>query len=150
MSSHKTPRRVLAPRPSLGKGKFNTASTPNLASSYSALQIPGLRLNAVIRKSSLNTLTPGSLATLPDASHDYGLSTVLDKDPPTTGSMLPFTPSRREGEELEVGDMVDVPGSMHGTVKFIGSVQGKNGTFAGVELSEEFAARGKNNGDVDG
>jgi dynactin complex subunit len=39
---------------------------------------------------------------------------------------------------------------MHGTVKFIGTVNGKKGTFAGVELSEEFASRGKNNGDVDG
>ncbi|KAI9792576.1 MAG: hypothetical protein M1816_002096 [Peltula sp. TS41687] len=51
---------------------------------------------------------------------------------------------------LEVGDAVDVPGGMHGTVKFIGSVNGKNGVFAGVELSSEFAQRGKNDGDVDG
>lgn len=65
--------------------------------------------------------------------------------------MPPFTPSRgTDGEDLEVGDLVDVPGSMHGTVRFIGSVQGKNGVFAGVELSQEFAKRGKNNGDVDG
>jgi dynactin complex subunit len=65
--------------------------------------------------------------------------------------MPPFTPSRgADGDDLEVGDLVDVPGNMHGTVKFIGTVQGKKGTFAGVELSEEFASRGKNNGDVDG
>lgn len=65
--------------------------------------------------------------------------------------MPPFTPSRgADGEDLEVGDLVDVPGSMYGTVRFIGSVQGKNGVFAGVELSQEFAKRGKNNGDVDG
>ena len=78
------------------------------------------------------------------------MSTVLDEDSPTTGRMPPFTPSRADGDDLEVGDLVDVPGSMHGTVKFIGNVQGKKGTFAGVELSEEYAARGKNNGDVDG
>ncbi|KAI9053638.1 hypothetical protein LZ554_002592 [Drepanopeziza brunnea f. sp. 'monogermtubi'] len=64
--------------------------------------------------------------------------------------MPPLTPSRAGGEDLEVGDIVDVPGSMYGTVKFVGTVQGKKGTFAGVELSEEFAARGKNSGDVDG
>lgn len=52
--------------------------------------------------------------------------------------------------EVEVGDLVDVPGNMHGTVKFVGSVDGKKGIFAGVELSEEYANRGKNNGDVDG
>ena len=78
------------------------------------------------------------------------MSTVLDEDSPTTGKMPPFTPSRGEGDDHEVGDLIDVPGSMHGTVKFIGSVAGKKGIFAGVELSEEYSARGKNNGDVDG
>jgi len=99
----------------------------------------------------MTVLTSGSLATIPDASEGYGLSMVLDEDSPTTGRMPPFTPSRGgDGDDLEVGDLVDVPGNMYGTVKFIGNVQAKKGTFAGVELSEEFAARGKNNGDVDG
>lgn len=147
-----TPRRALArPRPSIISG-INTASSPNLAASYSSLQPPSLGgRNALSRKSSLSALTSGSLATIPDASAGYGLSTVLDEDSPSFRKMPPFTPSRgRDGDDLEVGDLVDVPGSMHGTVKFIGTVQGKKGTFAGVELSEEFAIRGKNNGDVDG
>jgi dynactin complex subunit len=55
-----------------------------------------------------------------------------------------------DGQDIEVGDAVDVPGGMHGVVKFIGSVRGKKGVFAGVELDREFAARGKNDGDVDG
>ena len=54
------------------------------------------------------------------------------------------------GDGLEVGDTVDVPGGMHGIVKFLGEVKGKKGIFAGVELSREFAARGKNDGDVEG
>lgn len=65
----------------------------------------------------------------------------------------PATPTNNmgaDGRELEVGDLVDVPGSMTGVVKFIGSVRGKPGVFAGVELSKQFAARGKNDGDVDG
>lgn len=49
-----------------------------------------------------------------------------------------------------VGDNVMVPGDMHGVVKFIGPVAGKKGTFAGVQLSNEYAARGKNSGDVEG
>ncbi|KAI9886824.1 MAG: hypothetical protein M1823_001396 [Watsoniomyces obsoletus] len=52
--------------------------------------------------------------------------------------------------EIEVGDVVNVPGDMYGTVRFVGSVKGKAGVFAGVELSKEFAPRGKNDGDVDG
>ena len=51
---------------------------------------------------------------------------------------------------IEVGDEVNVPGDMYGTVRFVGSVRGKAGTFAGVELSREFAQRGKNDGAVDG
>lgn len=51
---------------------------------------------------------------------------------------------------LQVGDTVDVPGGMYGVVKFMGEVRGKKGIFAGVELSKEFAARGKNDGDVEG
>ena len=50
----------------------------------------------------------------------------------------------------KVGDSVDVPGGMHGIVKFIGEVAGKKGTFAGVQLAPEYAAKGKNSGDVEG
>ena len=49
-----------------------------------------------------------------------------------------------------MGDAVEVPGNMHGTVKFVGQVDGKKGTFAGVQLAPEYAARGKNSGEVDG
>lgn len=65
----------------------------------------------------------------------------------------PSTPTGKmgaDGQEIEIGDSVDVPGGMNGVVKFIGSVRGKPGVFAGVELSKKFAARGKNDGDVDG
>nr|POF16772.1 hypothetical protein CFP56_72723 [Quercus suber] len=66
-----------------------------------------------------------------------------------TGGIDPNTPGKMDGD-LEVGDLVSVPGDMYGTVRFVGSVRGKSGRFAGVELSREFAARGKNDGDVDG
>ncbi|KAL6168013.1 hypothetical protein ACJQWK_05679 [Exserohilum turcicum] len=55
-----------------------------------------------------------------------------------------------DGQDIDVGDTVDVPGGMVGVVKFVGSIRGKQGVFAGVELSREYAARGKNNGAVDG
>jgi predicted nucleic acid-binding Zn-ribbon protein len=51
---------------------------------------------------------------------------------------------------VNVGDTVMVPGDMHGTVKFIGPVAGKKGVFAGVQLANEYAGRGKNSGEVDG
>ncbi|KAL4902561.1 hypothetical protein BDW74DRAFT_60649 [Aspergillus multicolor] len=53
-------------------------------------------------------------------------------------------------DDIQVGDLVDVPGGMHGTVKFVGVVTGKPGRFAGIELAPEHAKRGKNSGDVNG
>jgi len=80
------------------------------------------------RKASLNALTGGQ------------------PDSPITNSKMVGS----DGREIQVGDVVDVPGNMHGQVKFIGSVRAKNGLFAGVQLSREYASRGKNDGDVDG
>ena len=53
-------------------------------------------------------------------------------------------------EFLEIGDPVEVPGGMDGTVKFVGEVRGKQGYFVGVELSRNWAHRGKNDGDAEG
>ncbi|KAI9044561.1 CAP-Gly domain containing linker protein BIK1 [Aspergillus affinis] len=53
-------------------------------------------------------------------------------------------------DEVQVGDLVNVPGGMHGTVKYLGGVAGKPGKFAGIELASEHARRGKNSGDVEG
>lgn len=66
--------------------------------------------------------------------------------------MPPLTPGKGAGpvDGLGVGDQVDVPGNMVGTVRFIGSVAGRKGVFVGVELHSEYALRGKNSGDVDG
>lgn len=64
--------------------------------------------------------------------------------------MAPSTPAKSDSLDLAVGDDVDVPGGLQGTVRFVGSVDGKKGLFAGIELHPDYAARGKNNGDVDG
>ncbi|KAF2858753.1 hypothetical protein K470DRAFT_259469 [Piedraia hortae CBS 480.64] len=65
-------------------------------------------------------------------------------------SMMNASANGHASSELEVGDSVKVPGDMLGTVRYVGNVAGKPGRFVGVELSREFAARGKNDGDVDG
>jgi len=39
---------------------------------------------------------------------------------------------------------------MEGVVRFIGQVDGKAGEWGGVELSEEFTGKGKNDGSVKG
>lgn len=128
-----------------------TASTPNLSGLFSAhsklASLPSLQ-----RKASQATLTSTSLAAVPDATESYALAS-LNESPPRKEKMPP-TPRAgapaAAGDDLALGDEVDVPGNMRGTVRFVGTVEGKKGTFAGVELHPDFAARGKNNGDVDG
>lgn len=66
------------------------------------------------------------------------------------GASPPSSRMGADGQDIGVGDTVDVPGGMHGVVKFIGAVSNKKGVFCGVELSREYAARGKNDGEVDG
>lgn len=141
-------QRTLRKSTSLGAG-VATTSTPNLNSLFNsqsrAPPVPPVPRSSLARKGSLATLTQSSLASIPDVSESYAVETVL-KD----SAMPPLTPGKPAAEDLAVGDIVDVPGGMQGTVRFVGSVQGKKGVFAGVELLPDFAPRGKNNGDVDG
>ena len=147
------PRPPLPPLPASAARSLRrpstAASTPNLNLAYASAQTTATRLPpaALLRKASLATLTPSSLASIPDASESYALNSVLSDN---NRNMAPATPGRLAAADVAVGDVVDVPGNMQGTVRFVGSVQGKNGTFAGVELDQDFSARGKNNGDVDG
>ena len=134
--------RSLRKSSSFGPSGIVTASTPNLNALYSSQT----RLApALSRKASLATLTQSSLASIPDVSESYALESVLNES-----TMAPLTPGKLAVDEFAVGDTVDVPGNMHGVVRFVGSVEGKKGVFAGVELHPDFASRGKNSGDVDG
>lgn len=143
-----TTRHTLSRRRGPGFGGVATASTPNLNQLYSA-QSSRLAPRTLGRKASFAALTQNSLAAIPDDTEAYALNTVLTSD--NNKMPAPLTPGRATArEDLVIGDTVDVPGNMHGTVRFIGSVPGRKGTFAGVELHQEFASRGKNNGDVDG
>ncbi|KZF25947.1 hypothetical protein L228DRAFT_264385 [Xylona heveae TC161] len=151
MSIH-TPRRPYMRGPSLGNHNLSATSSPNLAASYQRPPMPSpLSASAIMaRKASFNQLTAGSLASVPDNSDSYGLG-----DSQRSARGTPKTPTTRvvptNGDgDIEVGDTVNVPGGMYGTIKFIGAVKGKNGVFAGVELSREWASRGKNDGAVDG
>lgn len=53
--------------------------------------------------------------------------------------------------QWEVGDPVRVENlGMEGTLRFLGEIAGKAGTWAGVELLPGFAGKGKNDGSVAG
>jgi hypothetical protein len=132
-------------------GTIATASTPNLNSLYSAHSRLTPAAGSLARKASLAALTPGSLASIPDDTESYALHSVLNEST-SARNMPPLTPGKGTGpgDDLAVGDQVDVPGNMVGTVRFVGSVAGRKGTFIGIELQSEYALRGKNSGEVDG
>lgn len=169
-----TTRHTLSRRPG-GRSGIATASTPNLNHLYTGNQVQAqpplpspsrLFPPALARKGSVAALTQNSLAAIPDDSEGYAYNSVLTSGDtpssvtattPTTSAMpLPHTPGRFNSggagatEDVAIGDIVDVPGNMTGTVRFIGSVAGRKGNFAGVELHADHAPRGKNSGDVDG
>jgi hypothetical protein len=140
-----TTRHTLSRRP--GRSGIATASTPNLNQLYTSSQSSRLLPPALARKGSVAALTQNSLAAIPDDSEGYAYNSVLTSDT----MPMPHTPGRLGGgDEVSIGDIVDVPGNMTGTVRFIGSVAGRKGSFAGVELHPDYAPRGKNSGDVDG
>lgn len=59
-------------------------------------------------------------------------------------------PSRAEWHPT-VGQPVRISGSgMEGTLRYLGKIEGKDGIWAGVELDEGFAGKGRNDGTVDG
>jgi hypothetical protein len=52
---------------------------------------------------------------------------------------------------FDVGDNVRIDSlSLEGVLRYLGEIEGKNGLWAGVELSAQSAGKGKNNGSVNG
>ncbi|KAH7097082.1 hypothetical protein BKA62DRAFT_833506 [Auriculariales sp. MPI-PUGE-AT-0066] len=70
---------------------------------------------------------------------------------PTTASATPSAHPVATDRPFQVGDLVRVESlGMEGTLRYLGPIDGKPGTFAGVELSPGFAGHGKNDGSVNG
>ncbi|KOS18882.1 Dynactin subunit 1 [Escovopsis weberi] len=123
----------------------NTASAPDLNSAYSS------QSRLLSRKTSFAAVSHSTkLASIPDVNENLTIDSILNDSGPSMMMFPPATPRRASMESLSVGDVVDVPGGMNGTVRFVGTVEGKKGLFVGVELSADFASKGKNSGDVDG
>ena len=59
--------------------------------------------------------------------------------------------SSRAGKPFDIGDNVRVESlGFEGILRYMGGIDGKAGTFAGVELTGGFAGKGKNDGSVNG
>ena len=124
----------------------NTKTTPKQQQLRSVSSHNGFQRQAIVGRSFSKTQSPSARDTLrASAAAELNRKASLH----ALSGTMPVTPSNMAGN-LEIGDMVNVPGEMYGTVRFVGSVRGKAGRFVGVELDREFAAKGKNDGDVEG
>jgi hypothetical protein len=77
-------------------------------------------------------------------------STSRPTTPTTESRRRAMPPPKREEFRASVGDHVCIAslGNFEGRVRYIGPIEGKVGTFAGIELDAGFAGKGKNDGSV--
>ncbi|KAH0589374.1 hypothetical protein H2248_005132 [Termitomyces sp. 'cryptogamus'] len=91
-----------------------------------------------VASTSSNTGSQYSRAKTPVQSHSRPSSRISD---------VPKAVSRTFG----VGDNVRIESlGFEGVLRYVGPIEGKQGTWAGVQLSGGFAGKGKNNGNVNG
>ncbi|KAJ7733766.1 hypothetical protein DFH07DRAFT_928669 [Mycena maculata] len=102
------------------------------------------------------SLSPQSSTFAPRASSVASSSSNRAKTPttrPQSRQSDPFarSTSRAGNRAFEVGDNVRIESlGYEGTLRYMGSIDGKPGLWAGVELAGGFAGKGKNNGTVNG
>ena len=71
--------------------------------------------------------------------------------PSSRGSDVFTRSASRAGKRFEIGDNVRLASlGFEGVLRYLGPIDGKPGQFAGVELLEGFAGRGKNDGSAGG
>ncbi|KAJ7497179.1 hypothetical protein FB451DRAFT_1075615 [Mycena latifolia] len=71
--------------------------------------------------------------------------------PPSRQSDVFTRSTSRAGRSFDVGDNVRIESlGYEGTLRYLGTIDGKPGLWAGVELGGGFAGKGKNNGTVNG
>ncbi|KAB8596105.1 hypothetical protein FH972_025814 [Carpinus fangiana] len=151
-----SPERV-APSPGLGDSSdpltpdyYSSASTAHNSPAHSPTAITDTATAAAAADSAREAARTASLDAL--VGRKPARQDTPRRPAATSASRRPSAtePAMSSDAAVDVGDTVEVPGGMTGVVKYVGPVRGKQGTFAGVELSREYAMRGKNDGDVDG
>jgi len=78
-------------------------------------------------------------------------SSVTSRSESRLSDSLTRDSSRASQRPLEVGDPVKIESlNLEGTLRFLGEIAGKPGHWAGVELTGQFAGKGKNDGSAAG
>ncbi|CAE6417958.1 unnamed protein product [Rhizoctonia solani] len=134
------------------------AHDPTRYSNELSPQLPSATFSVSGRRSVTGNQRPPSVASTSSTRSKTPVSATSASRPRTS---LPARPESRTsnigrslsraGHEFEVGDAVRIESlGMEGTLRFMGEIEGKNGMWAGVELSSSYAGKGKNDGSVAG
>jgi CAP-Gly domain-containing linker protein 1 len=129
----------------LGLGQPSAPTTPSTSRASSRPSISG-------RPSFAGSGLPGPGITprrTPSMASSVSGTTPYGRRPESRASAM--YESQRGHWAPAVGENVRIDSQgFEGTLRYLGPVEGKEGVFAGVELSPGFAGRGKNDGTVDG
>jgi CAP-Gly domain-containing linker protein 1 len=115
-------------------------------SSVSSLA-PSIASSASYRPSSVSSVSSsGSAPPRPKTP-----ATAGPRPPSRAGEVFTARSASRAGRSFDVGDNVRIESlGFEGTLRYLGEIDGKQGLWAGVELSAGFAGKGKNDGSVAG
>jgi len=128
----------------LGLGQRSAPSTPSASRASSRPSMSG-------RPSFAGSGLPGPGVTprRPSMASSVSGTTPYGRRPESRASAI--YESQRGTWTPQVGENVRIDNQgFEGTLRYLGPVEGKEGIYAGVELSAGFAGRGKNDGSVDG
>lgn len=136
-------------RPSLPSAGSRTSMgrPPSSASATSSSRYGGNSVPVTPPRRQSNAYGPGSAVKIVTTPR----SSVTSRSESRLSDAFTRNSSRASQRPIEVGDFVIIESlNMNGTLRFLAEITGKQGVWAGVELSAEFAGQGKNDGSVAG
>ena len=136
-----------------GSSRAPSARSPSVASAVSTTSSTGYTPrtpNSI--SSSYQTKSPSTvLPPAPPFSPPYSARPSSTRAQSRTSNADARSSSSAKVRTLETGDTVRIDSlAVEGVLRYLGKIEGKPGTYAGVELSGAFADRGKNDGSVAG
>ena len=127
------------PRTSIGRPPSSTSASSSRQGDRTVPVTPPRRQS--------KAYTPGSAVKIGSTSK----SSVTSRSESRLSDSLTRDSSRASQRPLEVGDPVKIESlNLEGTLRFLGEIAGKPGHWAGVELTGQFAGKGKNDGSAAG
>lgn len=135
-----------------GSSRAPSARSPSVASAVSTTSSTGYTPRTPNSASSYQTkISSTVLPPAPLFSSPYSARPSSTRPASQASNADARSSSSAKVRTLETGDIVRIESlAVEGVLRYFGEIEGKPGTYAGVELNGAFAGRGKNDGSVAG